>query len=921
MDRISARQRPSEISKSSIPFPIPMHLIKSLLFTVLLLPTLGATHPQILVTPEQHAAMSQKIATAPWAGNAYAGIKKNVDHYVAFTKEDPQWVVSRLAMNWDTHYTTPLTSKQRWVGGEGRAPVPTPRFAGARDWKTDFEFPSSIEKYKPYNDKEGMIYLKRLETGAFEWVMPTTTGHIIEKMNREILDLAAQAGFVYWVTGEERYARFASDILWIYMEGFSYKSAPRIDPADKGTSRIIGMNSFEVIHENIVTPLALTYDFCHDFLVTQGRDVKVIQAGLKRMIDRVVDGGGRQGNWNLNQARIIAYGGLSLEGNEAYEDGRGRPYYVDIVLNADLPHQLGILQVVNESVDPGTAMWAEAAGYGFGTVKDIFLLANLVGNDPAGKAVMDMPLLKRAIPAQWNIIFPDGWSTGIGDTYLTRMNAIGAELMIAAAHRSGDIETERIHTALLQREIADGTYNRNVQSGLESLAFYVDKLEEVPPAYPSARTTFATPFEYSPATQPGRKSNYDLAASLCGTQGGHVHTNGLSLELYGAGMLLAPDLGRGSSYWQPDHGEYYLQPPGHNTVIVDGVSKYSFRKPGQIQMTVDAVEPAVGAEGISPHIGFAQTGFAYLSPAAEQQRTLALVRLGPQSGFFVDIFRSRKRAKEDGFHDYVFHGVGQESLFTDADGDFLRLTSSSELTSKKDLLPGYKYFKNESSAPVASGFGATFTIDPENGTPKRSLRMWMPSQKDRTLFSVDAPGCRAFRDSLGEQFMEPLPMPSLLVRQRGNAWIEPFVAVFEPNIEGDPSAVKRVEPLDVASASDELVAFAVAARGARVIVMQGSTTSASGTVTGQDFHGSLGIVVESEKTGTELYLGHGQSLGQDGMRISSATKKPVHASLRRSPSGVWSFGATGPVKIELTDSQGKVRMIEREAAIHADIAL
>ncbi len=73
----------------------------------------------------------------------------------------------------------------------------------------------------------------------------------------------------------------------------------------------------------------------------------------------------------------------------------------------------------------------------------------------------------------------------------------------------------------------------------------------------------------------GSDVDYALAAAMFGTHGGHVHANGLAIELYGAGLILGADPGRGSSYWQADHAEYYSQPPAHNTVIVNGKSTYA----------------------------------------------------------------------------------------------------------------------------------------------------------------------------------------------------------------------------------------------------------------------------------------------------------------------------------------------------------
>ena len=70
---------------------------------------------------------------------------------------------------------------------------------------------------------------------------PSITGHAIERINVEIMALAADAAFLYWVTGEEQYAEFALPILWTYMNGLSHSDKPIIlDEEGKGPHRIIG---------------------------------------------------------------------------------------------------------------------------------------------------------------------------------------------------------------------------------------------------------------------------------------------------------------------------------------------------------------------------------------------------------------------------------------------------------------------------------------------------------------------------------------------------------------------------------------------------------------------------------------------------------------------------------------------------------
>jgi hypothetical protein len=89
-------------------------------------------HPQILVSPADRDAIKTKLESTDWARKGYAAMRARIDPRIERTQSDPAFMSSRLMINWETRYTTPLVEKSRWVGGEGKAPVPTPRFAGAR---------------------------------------------------------------------------------------------------------------------------------------------------------------------------------------------------------------------------------------------------------------------------------------------------------------------------------------------------------------------------------------------------------------------------------------------------------------------------------------------------------------------------------------------------------------------------------------------------------------------------------------------------------------------------------------------------------------------------------------------------------------------------------------------------------------------
>jgi hypothetical protein len=860
---------------------------------------LAIAHPQILVSANDHDAIEAKLEQSPWAKQSYAELKSRVDFYLSLCQTNPQFMSSRLFMNWQTHYTTPIVQKSRTIGGEGHASVPTPRFGGARDWATKYQPPAKLEDLKPYNDNDGKVWLYNKETRANEWADPGLTGRIFETVNERILQTAADAGFVYWITGDEKYAKYADEILWTYMNGFSQMQPPKI--TDGVGAEIIGFDSFEVIHEDIVTPLAESYDFIYDYLVKRGADVRLIQNQLKRMADRVIDGGGREGNWNLNQARIIAYAGLALEDNASYADGKGREYYVNVILNAQLPAQKCLTQVIKEGYDEKSGIWPEAPGYSFNTTKDIALVASLIGNDPAGRALLADPILSKAFFAQASLTYPNGYSVGLGDTVNTRVNAEALELLISAARQRGDGAVEEKLTEILRREMTSGNYHRSDNANLVALTKYVGELKKVSSAAANnQRAYFGKALNVLMQRNLGEDAAHSLGAAMYGTRGGHVHANGLAMELYGAGLTLGADPGRGASYWQPDHEQYYSQPPAHNTVIVNGRSDYSINPSSQIAMKLNLIEPAPGENGVSPDIGFAQASFHYNAPEADQQRTLALIRINPRAGFYFDVFRSRAQNGTNNFHDYLYHNIGQSLVLKDKNRNELPLAATSFLSSKNGLLKGYDYFKHEKSAAFAENFNGVFATTLNDGT-KHLMNFWMLGEPGRRVFSVSAPADHAAREELRGKLNE-IPMPTLVVRQQGDAWQKPFVAVYEPSLASDGVAIESVRAAKVDGKNSGFVACKVEGnemdgikKTFNICLMQDDEPDTLRNVEGCAFQGNFGVAISRGGALAQLYLGHGQTISESNLSLTAINDSPVSAALIRDGDG-WRYSASAPVK-------------------------
>ena len=82
----------------------------------------------------------------------------------------------------------------------------------------------------PYNETGDMWGVSRTDPSAPKVLVPyKESGHMIRSNNVEILTLAEEAAFLYWLTEEEKYASFAADIFNTWLVGTYYMN-PILDP-------------------------------------------------------------------------------------------------------------------------------------------------------------------------------------------------------------------------------------------------------------------------------------------------------------------------------------------------------------------------------------------------------------------------------------------------------------------------------------------------------------------------------------------------------------------------------------------------------------------------------------------------------------------------------------------------------------------
>ena len=322
---------------------------------------------------------------------------------------------------------------------------------GARSSATGYARPPISERL-PYADETKGVYMKNrnLPGQPLEWVRPDKVGTQIESGNVDIMRCARDAAYLWWLTGEEKYGRMAARVLDTYLQGIYYRDVP-VDLNHGHQQTLVGMTSFEVIHEDIVPVLCECYDFLYDYMAAHYADRMPLYAdALKKMADVIIRNGVPHNNWNIIQARFVFSIALVLDDDAAYEDGKGRNHYIDVVANDSTLRQWGLKTLADYGFDEGTGIWNECAGYSCNVVHDytdfVMLFDKYLGRDLA----KELPIIERAVAATPQYCFPNRKIVGFGDTHPWLLRTSYFANMVKNAQRYGKRGQEEKFTAMLR---------------------------------------------------------------------------------------------------------------------------------------------------------------------------------------------------------------------------------------------------------------------------------------------------------------------------------------------------------------------------------------------------------------------------------------------------------------------------------------
>ncbi len=832
----------------------------------------------MIFSSQSKSQIEEKMERNEWAAATLKSAHDQVDKYVDIHTKDPEWIISRFQMYWKNHYTQPYINGGHYSRAEGYAPVPTVRFTGGRDWATDWATPS-LEETLPYMEyRDDQIYLQNNKKPGrpWEWVDNSKTAHQIETINSRIVDKAMNAAFIYWLGGDEKYAKFAYDIFMKYIDGMYYREAP-ISEIDHRNANVVGLTSFEVIHERVINSLPLCYDFLYDYIIEQNPDQSRIHYVFQKFADQIIVNGVATNNWNVFQACFVTYLALTLNDDATYESGKGQQYYIDFILNRSVPRQKALREVCN-IYDQNTGMWNESPGYSTATTKDLMEVLLLIDGIENSDILQDFGIIEKAALASFEYLLPNLQMVAFGDNGYSTLDYAMYESLLALYRKYNKSEQEQKLVAVLNNHIAQGAYNREKGSSLYKLFNYVDTLD---PSIQSDASPYSTMF-YAPNVnltiqRNGMNRTDGLMLTNSGTGFNHNHNNGINLELYGCGYPLGVDKARGSSYWVADHGEYYKATISHNTVLIDGVSSNSSpeMKAGEkspAHKMLSCFPESNQTDANAPYtLSYVDNEFFEKGTNSLQRRTNSIIRTSPASGYFVDIFRSRKREGGDVKHEYLYHNAGQSLTLFDGENQKLTLAASTDLTSAGGQVKGYDYLTEKFETEYDGDFRGTFELN--MGGKKGDVRMdvWMKGYPDRKLFSVMTP--RALKGLGGTMTpeIEKATIPALIVRQNGEAWDRPFVAIYEPYTSKEGKSIESVEYIECADS--DFVGVVVESKGdVKEYILNSTASDKLLSLKSVDVNMQAIYSVVSQRQGklSYLFMGEGNHLSYDGVSIAAA---------------------------------------------------
>jgi hypothetical protein len=842
-------------------------LIKSFfLLSILLVATdriYAQDHPRILVSNNDKQAILSKIENQAWAKELYGKMVQKIEPIAERHTLQPNWILSRYQMYRipGKHYTDFNTGSDgaALIKMEGNAPVPTIRGTTHKRPPLDpegfrFRVPE-LEEF-PANDTLYQMFLQSTApSGKWYWTDPQT---IVGSINGAINTICLESAIIYWLTGEEKYAKLANDIIIQWVSG-AYHQNPY-----QGACRD-GFFAVQSLSDLAYATLPLAFDFLYDYLEKNEAPLDKFDNIFERLTQTQLERGFWNNNWFAAQSPTYMYSALAIS------DKSKRDEYLHYFMYEDKINgscgRLSLKSTCARWLTPD-GHWKEPGGYHNFPVGNI-LQASVAAENNGYKVFTEFPPLYQASYAMMRYLFPNHKVMAFGDTGRGGMDSKHLEIAISMATKYNDPILPTL-VAVMQKMMENGYKRAN--SGwfglLNNIAEF-PKVENAKIELPRTGTLdFAKCFYQRNGVDP-------ISGMMCYVQGAtynHNHCNGIGMELYGQGIVLGNDPGIGGHYDTKIHIDYYALFAAHNTVIAAGKSGPTrpFKGSGGTKpmgtSELNVMEPLPDHEAVSPYCSFTSVNYLEPSTNTNQKRTLALIRTSENTGYYVDIFHSDNDEKNE----YLYHNLGNSIKFIDKENNPVSMFPTDELSEHVDGYgPGYKLFEDKHTTKnYEKDIKAQFHLNVED-QEDIFMDMHIAGGADRTYFTAMAP-----KSYTAPTAYKLLPNPVAIARQNGNAWKNPFMVVYESYTGENKNSIRAVSGVS----DGEISVINVEGDEGKQKIIQ--SFSENPYQQGNDFFaGHFGVISWQNNELTYLYLGDGKTISSGKYAIESKDKVHMNANM------------------------------------------
>ncbi|WP_200979928.1 hypothetical protein [Echinicola sp. 20G] len=700
--------------------------------------------------------------------------------------------------------------------------------------------------------------------------------------HNKVLSIASEAGMLYFLTQDETYAMFAADILEVYFEQLGSKTPM--------TTTIAGNAFYDP--RTTYDHIALAYDFIYNYLKKSQASVynrelgkripfnnDKAQKSIENMVGNTLQEYGKKdthGKYISNHPILTAPG--VLYGILCVEDDIERERLFNVFWETGTAHQNSfkhtILTMFGEQ-----GIWPESTSYSFMPL--VTLVLNIVDrNFPEMDVTKEYKQIFNGSFLFDNLRYPDHRFVRFGDS--KRNNDGTQELYrytLDIANRRGfDNLTNQAKIALKQAYEIEGGYRPRITGNTFNNYEELQLFWGVPiPDNIDDSIDFQKPTVIIEHAGVALQRNYvkenNLLYGLCGIIGGahyvHSHVTGITMELYGAGYVMAPNAGLPPTVAErqiPLHEHYFRLYAGNNTVIVNGTShgldKGSWKGKANVWQNTTlniAAEPKHLEDPISDNFSFATQFLDDSVNHSLQQRTLSTIRTSATTGYYLDVFRSKSK-ENNNFHDYIYHNIGDKTYIWDTDNEKLSLKQTDRYQNDiGDVVrsPGWRYFED---TKVTDPTSETVKIRFDVNYNRKYMHMFVAGGVEREFTQALAPPTREAKNGYIDKKTQ-----LIAIRQNGEAWARPYMSVFEPSANKS-SSVKNVQPLQ--DGEKTIGVKVISHVGNKVITdyiisQDNAAASYINHKIDLQFVGRFGVVritMHDAKEEVELYIGEGNQM-------------------------------------------------------------